>query len=375
MLSLLRSRMDSAYQAQVAMAPDAERARLRVVNLLALLGVVLSVLYIVLYGWVLHSPVSVALNAVFTVGYASYFAVLRTSSREFARLWLAVVFVAQIAVFSVLVYPKESGFHLYIISGVPFAYLVFGHDERWRRAVTVLAMMATFLAAELLDNPKILGHLPATTFRVNYLIVVPLVTVLVAVVLNSFLRELHQRDEALRLLTVTDPLTGIANRRGFLERAESLLAQTLRLELPVCVLMLDIDHFKRVNDVYGHHVGDRLLQTVASALRDRLRKMDVLGRVGGEEFAVVLANTPLPMGLQLADTLRQQVASVRVEAPDGEVLRCTISVGVAALEGSEESIGRALSRADRALYQAKADGRNRVCAADLLSPPVPKPPR
>jgi diguanylate cyclase (GGDEF)-like protein len=162
----------------------------------------------------------------------------------------------------------------------------------------------------------------------------------------------------------------VANRRGFLERAEGMQAQAHRMGLPLCVLMLDIDHFKAVNDRYGHQVGDRLLLAVASALRERIRKVDVLGRVGGEEFAVVLYNTTLSQGLQVAEDLRSQVATVQVPGSGhtpSTLIGCTASLGVAVLAGTQEPFGRALSRADQALYQAKAEGRNRVCAA---APPV-----
>jgi diguanylate cyclase (GGDEF)-like protein len=370
MLKPLWSWMDRAYHAQVGQAPEGERARLRVVNLLALLGLVLSLLYVALYGLVLRSPLSVVLNVVFTLGYAGYFAILRASTPEAARVWLAVVFVLQIALFSVLVYPKESGFHLYVISGVPFAFLVFGHQERWLRGATVVAMLAVFLVAELLETPKILDHLPAAVFRANYLIVIPLITLLLAVVLHSFLQELHHSDVALRLLTVTDPMTGVANRRGFLERAEVMQAQASRTGYPLCVLMLDIDHFKAVNDLYGHQVGDRLLVAVANALRERVRKEDVLGRIGGEEFAVVLANTTLSQGLQVAENLRLHVSTVQVPSDEHTSIGCTVSLGVTMLSGTDEPFGRALSRADQALYLAKAEGRNRVCAntTDVATP-------
>lgn len=349
------------YQAGTRHLPEVDRAKLRVVNLLAMLGVVLSLLYTALYGLVFLSPVAAGLNAVFVLGYAVYFVVLRHRAGLASRLWLAGVYVVQIAVFSLWGFPRESGYHLFVIAGIPLSFLVFVHPYRWWRGLTVALLLGIFYATEMLDTPKFFGHLPQAYVRISYLTVMPLITVLVAVVLQSFLNELHQRDEALRLLAVTDPLTGVANRRGLLERAEGMESHARRVGMPLCVLMVDIDHFKAVNDQHGHEVGDRLLAAVARALRENIRKEDALGRMGGEEFAVVLFNATLADGLNTAQHLRRRVSAVRVPDDQLRTMSCTVSLGVAALVTADEHLNRTLARADQALYRAKAEGRNRVC--------------
>ena len=351
------------YHAQTHHLPEVERAKLRVVNLLAVLGLVLSLVYTALHGLVFLSPVAAGLNAVFVLGYAAYFVVLRHRTGLASRLWLTGVYVVQIAMFGLWGFPRESGFHLFVIAGIPLAFLVFGHHERWWRGLTVVALLVVFYATEMLDTPKLFSHLPQAYIRISYLTVIPLITVLVAVVLQSFLNELHQRDDALRLLAVTDPLTGVANRRGLLERAEGMESQARRMGMPLCVVMVDIDHFKAVNDQHGHQVGDRLLAAVARALRDNIRKEDALGRVGGEEFAVVLFNATLAEGLNTAEHLRRQVGVVQVPDDKLRPMSCTVSLGVAAQATTDELLSRTLARADQALYRAKAQGRNRVCGA------------
>jgi len=356
------SLLKQVYHARTHHLPEVERAKLRVVNLLAMLGLGLSLVYTALYGVVFLSPFAAGLNAVFGLGYAGYFVVLR--HRPFAsRVWLAGVFVVQMACVGLWVFPRESGFHLFVIAGIPLAFLVFGHHERWWRGLTVVALLVVFYATEMLDTPKLFSHLPQAYIRISYLTVIPLITVLVAVVLQSFLNELHQRDDALRLLAVTDPLTGVANRRGLLERAEGMESQARRMGMPLCVVMVDIDHFKAVNDQHGHQVGDRLLAAVARALRDNIRKEDALGRVGGEEFAVVLFNATLAEGLNTAEHLRRQVGVVQVPDDKLRPMSCTVSLGVAAQATTDELLSRTLARADQALYRAKAQGRNRVCGA------------
>jgi diguanylate cyclase (GGDEF)-like protein len=274
-----------------------------------------------------------------------------------------VVFLVQMASFALWVFPRESGMHLFVVAGVPLAFLIFGHQERLLRTLSVVFMLLVFFLAELVQNPKLLDSLPASYLRGTYLTVIPVITVMVAVVMQTFLNALRQRDEALRQLAVTDALTGVANRRGLLERAASMQAQAQRLGMPLCVLMVDIDHFKAVNDQHGHEVGDRLLASVAHVLRDSVRKVDALGRMGGEEFAVVLFNATLNQGLDIAEQLRQQVGAVLVLNDKLRPVTCSISLGVAEWPNTGEDLSRTLARADKALYRAKATGRNRVCGA------------
>jgi diguanylate cyclase (GGDEF)-like protein len=142
--------------------------------------------------------------------------------------------------------------------------------------------------------------------------------------------------------------------------------------MPLCVLMVDIDHFKAVNDQHGHELGDRVLAAVAAALRENTRKEDALGRMGGEEFAVVLFNATLADGLNTAEQLRRQVGAVQVPSGKLRPVSCTVSLGVAVPATAHEPFSRTLARADQALYRAKAEGRNRVCGAPPAAADLPQ---
>ncbi|AWK88272.1 GGDEF domain-containing response regulator [Azospirillum thermophilum] len=179
---------------------------------------------------------------------------------------------------------------------------------------------------------------------------------------TAVVRDISERkrvEAELRRMATTDPLTGLWNRRRFLELAEGELARLRRYGRPVSVLMLDIDHFKSINDGYGHAAGDEALCRVAELCRLELRDTDHLGRLGGEEFAIALPETGLGRAVEVADRLRQHLAAMEVQT-DGTFLRLTVSIGVAACRLEDVSIDRALGRADRALYDAKHRGRNRV---------------
>jgi len=160
-----------------------------------------------------------------------------------------------------------------------------------------------------------------------------------------------------------DPLTGLYNRRAFEEVVEPLLASAERYRTPVSLILLDLDHFKTINDRFGHHVGDAVLRAVANVMRDTVRKDDILARWGGEEFILLLPETGRDQALNLAERLRQAVASVHPEA-DVAVINdhVTASLGLFTSEGSHQLLDELVRNADACLYQAKESGRNRVCS-------------
>lgn len=170
----------------------------------------------------------------------------------------------------------------------------------------------------------------------------------------------------LEALAATDALTGLMNRRRFFQRLEAEVARAARFSRPLSVAMVDVDHFKRVNDTYGHATGDAVLRAVAQTLREALRAMDAVGRVGGEEFAVLLPETGLEAAAGVLERIRQAVAGLEVMAADGRQVRVTVSAGVAAWQAGEEAEA-ALRRADAALYAAKSAGRNRVVCGEAAS--------
>lgn len=174
--------------------------------------------------------------------------------------------------------------------------------------------------------------------------------------------------EALERLATTDGLTGLANRRVAMERLRDELARGQRHNHATSIVLLDVDHFKSVNDTHGHHAGDAVLRRVSSVLREAGREIDLPARHGGEEFLLILPETPLDGAVRVAERLRSRLAKARTELEDGEVLRVTASFGVAAAAGlREEGVDELLQRADEALYAAKESGRNRVCISKVTS--------
>ena len=173
--------------------------------------------------------------------------------------------------------------------------------------------------------------------------------------------ERKGREEDLRQLAQIDPLTGIGNRRFLLERAEHEQLRAERFGSPLSVLLLDIDHFKQINDRHGHAAGDETIRKVALACVDSVREIDVVGRYGGEEFVIVLPGTDLEGARELAERLRATISRITVPGSDGNSFELTASVGVATY-GPGDELEHLLAAADAALYRAKSLGRNRVVA-------------
>ncbi|MDZ4251868.1 MAG: diguanylate cyclase [Sulfuritalea sp.] len=173
--------------------------------------------------------------------------------------------------------------------------------------------------------------------------------------------EHKKAQQELERLSQIDALTGLSNRRYFMSLAEQELARTQRYGGALSVFMMDLDHFKVVNDTYGHQTGDLVLQKLGSLCREALREFDSVGRIGGEEFAVILPQTDGSRALEVAERLRQAVARTEMALDRGLPLHFTLSIGVTTLVGGSANIDTLLGQADSALYEAKRSGRNRVC--------------
>ncbi|MDT8443039.1 MAG: diguanylate cyclase [Desulfuromonadales bacterium] len=172
--------------------------------------------------------------------------------------------------------------------------------------------------------------------------------------------HLKESNQQLRTLSQTDPLTGLYNRRHMMTTLESELDRSNRISSPFSLLMIDLDHFKRINDTYGHQQGDRVLQSISQEIQAQLRQYDSAARFGGEEFALLLPETNLSEGTMVAERLRQIISKIQFSDSISD-LKITASIGIAAIPHKKINSTEDLIRlADNALYAAKSNGRNRV---------------
>ena len=209
------------------------------------------------------------------------------------------------------------------------------------------------LFPEVLPYALVTNTLQTITYLVGYALVIASST-------GMLLMHKERADEQSRRLAATDPLTGVYNRRTFIELADKALARAQRNALPLSLLMLDLDHFKRVNDRHGHMAGDEVLRSFARLVETCLRYEDLLVRYGGEEFCVLLPDTTHEGAMALAERIRALVDETPLHIMRAHI-HVTVSFGVyTARAGETCTVELLLGRADQALYRAKAAGRNRV---------------
>ncbi|MDR0476699.1 MAG: diguanylate cyclase [Desulfobulbaceae bacterium] len=179
-------------------------------------------------------------------------------------------------------------------------------------------------------------------------------------IIEQYAAQLSTANSQLQLMAMTDPLTGLPNRRNAMRRMKDAITEATRFQENLACIMLDIDHFKAINDTYGHDAGDMVLRDVAKIFSGNVRGYDMVNRIGGEEFLIICRRSGLDEARQLAERLRQAVARHESLTPSGQIIRCTISCGIATWQRHYRDDSELLKSADHALYQAKQSGRNRV---------------
>ncbi len=221
--------------------------------------------------------------------------------------------------------------------------LMVGEEDQTEKLAKALDLGANDYLMKPVDRNELLARVRTQIRRRRY---------------QELLRENYEQSLSLAL---TDSLTGLYNRRYLLSHLRRLMEDTAHRQKPLSVLMLDIDHFKPVNDTYGHAIGDLALQHITEVMRSNVRNVDTVARLGGEEFVIVMPDTQEGFALRIADRLRQRIADTPMALADGRSLSITVSIGCAARESpDDDTIEGLMKRADTALYRAKNAGRNRV---------------
>ena len=184
------------------------------------------------------------------------------------------------------------------------------------------------------------------------------------VVIRRMVRNMSEMQSSLQWQAWHDPLTRLSNRGGLFNQAKKLTAYSQQTGEPIAVIQIDLDHFKQVNDRHGHQAGDRVLTHVARLINNTLRANDVAGRIGGEEFCVIIPNATLAQAAEIAERIRTRIAAKEILLPKGRTLRITASLGVSSgVVDDRVNFELLQSIADNRLYHAKRSGRNQVCAS------------
>lgn len=236
-------------------------------------------------------------------------------------------------------------------------------------AVLLILFTILNLARSLITGSNIVDD-PAITYKIALVTYIIYIVVALGMAFGFFWMTATRLTARLEQMASTDPLTRVYNRRVFLDWCEKELQRAQRMRTPFSILMVDLDHFKNINDRFGHHMGDSALCAVVEEIQDSVRGIDVLGRWGGEEFAVLLPGASAGAAFVVAQRVRRNIEKIVLSAtrangteePVG-LVKVTASVGLAAFRGGDDTIADIMQRADSALYQAKTDGRNRVLSS------------
>ncbi len=330
----------------------------------AVVLVILSVFLPLLWGW---DYVTDPLGARETIGLRLLFLLLLPvafgfwsgkASRRFLALAMPLTLLAGEAVFVEILNHLESGM-VYGLAGFMYSMII---ALLVGQCLPLLACVAYMLIAAALPQLIAVAGLAPGFSQAHYAILIWPATALAVLSQAVFAVEYRKRyrvEQQLKQLSDTDPLSGVGNRRYFMRALDQESARANRLAQPLSLLALDIDRFKRINDEHGHPIGDLVIRRLADLCKNDLRDIDVVARVGGEEFAILLIGSALAPALEVAERIRRQAESSPVSRGGDVLVAFTLSIGVAQLRADESGVSL-FARADAALYAAKRGGRNRV---------------
>ncbi len=280
---------------------------------------------------------------------------LRGAPKRFKRIGWTYELLSLCESASALIYvPVDELRVLWFYTNIPCVFILLGQRPGW--VVTVLTMVGFIVGNNYLESPYSQSAMATGVLAMVYLGVSFHAYVDRSM---SYFKRMRDYNNQLQDLASHDPLTRVFNAGAYYRACDQQIHASQRSNQPFAVLFIDLDHFKSINDTYGHAVGDDVLRTVAQTLRATVRRSDIVGRIGGEEFSVFLPNTQLHGAQQLAETLRVAIESIHIEV-DGVRLKITASIGVAAKCFDQETMQAIQQHADQAMYEAKRGGRNRV---------------
>ncbi|REG83268.1 GGDEF domain-containing protein [Marinomonas pollencensis] len=266
--------------------------------------------------------------------------------------------MVQIVVTSLFFFGVDSDFQWLFITVAAYAFTAFRPDEKVLRYSVILLSISLFSVCEVFPVTGV--HLSPSQPGVVVVLTFLWTLFTLSVVISVVIARLRKVNDYLRILAERDELTGLANRRKVLTDAVKMYTEALFYHQPCVFAILDLDHFKRINDTFGHDAGDLVLSQISSVMRSCLNEEDAIGRYGGEEFVVIMRNTTLKEALEKMDQLRETVENTYITTEKGIVIPVTVSIGLAAISRHTKRYEDVLSLADTALYQAKKAGRNRV---------------
>lgn len=302
------------------------------------------------------NPLHVRSMSVFTLGSVVFWLVLRGRKQWFLRVGWAYELFCMLEYISALYYVSEDEFRVvWFLTNIPGVYLLLG--KRVGLVITLATAIGLAVGNSYLPAPYSPNAVATLLCSVIYL---GLFFHFYADRSISYFLRMRESNTQLYELAMHDQLTGVLNARAYYQVCDKMILLAQRSGAAYSVLFVDLDHFKSVNDTYGHAAGDLVLQTAARCVADNLRKSDSLGRIGGEEFSVFLPNTGMEPAVQIAEKIRRAIEALAIQIAPDVRLKISASIGVACRLGNAQTLKDIQQQADSAMYEAKRGGRNRV---------------
>jgi diguanylate cyclase (GGDEF)-like protein len=283
---------------------------------------------------------------------------LRLSKKNYNLTAHAVLIISLLTFTSALIFVPQDEFRMiwfYLLIYV--AYMI---NDRASGILYTLASIIIILTANFFIDLQL--SQVAINSGILGLVIGSFLSSIYTSKITNYENNLKQQNSSLSVLASTDYLTGIMNRRMFNEISERYFQTAQKGDLNLTLLLLDLDHFKKINDTYGHQAGDQLLVSFVKTIEKILRKSDIFARIGGEEFAILLSQIERKDAFKLAEKIRHEVENITIQS-EGKNIFVRTSIGITQTGETDDSFDDVFSRADLALYKAKKEGRNRTCCA------------
>lgn len=304
---------------------------------------------------ILGSPILAWINVVSVAMYVYAYRAFKQRKNRLAVLLIRIEVLVHAGVGTVLV-GWGSGFHYFLLMFIPALFVSMRARTAW---VYALGLWAYYVGLDVLMwYIEPLQPISSTALLSVHVFNLTVVFCMFSYLALFYVVTVTRAHKTLARMATTDSLTGLFNRRHMIELTEKVLARHNRQSSNLTLMLLDIDHFKQVNDQYGHDTGDRVLEAVTHLLKSSLREQDFIGRWGGEEFLAILPDANFSHAVESAERIRKAVQALEMHC-DGSKVRVTLSIGITQYRAGE-ALSVTIARADQALYQGKSAGRNRV---------------
>ncbi len=338
--------------------------KVKMTNIVTLFTIFIAVLYSLNYIFILSDPLVAFINVLFAIGYGITLMFNKYNAHKAGKVWFFSVLMLHLVICTNIFVTNKTGFHLYFFLVPTGAFLLFELKDKVEKLfLSFIAIVLYFYCentlnlAPLIELNDEMNHLIyQSVFFFNMLEVVFVLTLLA--------NEIEINELKLTKQATTDSLTGIYNRHHFFEQATCDLAIANEFKRPFSVILLDFDHFKKINDKHGHHIGDLSLMETSNQIKIHCRSQDCFARIGGDEFVIALADTTLQEAKYIAERIQVSVENNLIETPIHNSFNCKVSMGVSSKIDDCSRLKDLMLKADKALYQAKEQGGNRVALAN-----------